>query len=62
MFFNTGLSFTPEVIILCKGSEDGEFLIYLFIHSNKLAYFQLIIVFGLGKQSSQIYEQGYLNF
>ena len=42
-FFNTGLIFTPEVVILCKknmtleGAGKREFLIYLLIYSNKLA-------------------------
>ena len=41
---------------------DREFLIYLLIYSNKLAYLQLITVLVYGSSRPKSHEQGYLNF
>ena len=43
------------------GAGDREFLIYLLIYSNKLAYLQLITIFFI-EAVLQSHEQGYLNF
>ena len=45
-----------------EGAGDREFLIYLLIYSNKLAYLQLVA--GLVYRSSppKSHGQGYLNF
>ena len=43
------------------GAGDREFLIYLLIYSNKLAYLQLITIFFI-EVVLQSHEQGYLNF
>ena len=67
-FFNTGLIFTPEVVILCKktmareGAGDHKFLIYLLIYSNRLAYLELITVLAYRSSLPKNHEQGYLNF
>ena len=44
------------------GAGDREFLIYLLIYSNKLAYLQLIKVLVYRGSSPKSHEQGYLNF
>ena len=43
-------------------AADREFLIYLLIYSNKLAYLQLITVLVYGNSSPKNHEQDYLNF
>ena len=54
--------------MLCKkavaseGARDREFLIYLLIHSNKLAYLQLTTVLGCRSSPPKSHEQGYLDF
>ena len=40
---------------------DREFLIYLLIYSNKLAYSQLITVLVYGNSPPESHEQSYLN-
>ena len=45
-----------------EGARDREFLIYLLIQSNKLAYLQLIKVLVSRTSSLKSHEQGYLNF
>ena len=52
---------------LCKSLnltplKDHEFMIYLLIYSNKLAYLQLITVLVYGSSPPKSHEQGYLNF
>ena len=44
-----------------EGSGDREFLIYLLIYSNKLAYLQLITVLVYRSRPHKSHEQGYLN-
>ena len=41
---------------------DHEFLIYLMIYSNKLAYFRLIKVLVYVSSPPKSHEQNYLNF
>ena len=43
-----------------KGAGDREFLIYLLIYSNKLAYLQLITILVYGSSPLKSHEQGYL--
>ena len=45
-----------------EGDGDCEFLIYLLIYSNKLAYFQLITVLVYRSSPPKSHKQGYLNF
>ena len=45
-----------------EGAGDREFLIYLLIYSNKLAYLLLITVLVYGNSPPKSHEQGYLNF
>ena len=42
--------------------RDREFLIYLLINWNSLAYLQLITVLVYGRSPPKNLEQGYLNF
>ena len=42
-------------------AADREFLIYLLIYSNKLAYLQLITVLVFRSTPPKSHEQGYLN-
>ena len=44
-----------------EGAGDREFLIYLLIYSNKLAYLQLITVLVYRSSPPKSNEQGYLN-
>ena len=59
---------TPQIVIVCKkktileAAGDLEILIYLLIHSIKLAYLQLITVLVYGNSSPNSHEQDYLNF
>ena len=43
-------------------AADREFLIYLLIYSNKLAYLQLITVLVYGSSPPKRHEQGYPTF
>ena len=43
-----------------EGDGDREFLIYLLIYSNELAYFQLITLLVYGSSPPKSHEQGYL--
>ena len=45
-----------------EGAGDREFLIYLLICLNKLAYLQLTKVLVYGGIPPKSLEQGYLNF
>ena len=45
-----------------EGTRDREFLIYLLIYSNKLAYLQLTKVLVYRSSPPKSHEQGYLNF
>ena len=45
-----------------EGGEDRQFLIYLFIYSNKLAYLQLWTDLVFRSSPPKSHEQGYLNF
>ena len=45
-----------------EGAGNREFLIYLLIYSNKLAYLQLITVLVYRSSPPKSHEQGYLNF
>ena len=44
------------------GAGDREFLIYLLIYSNKLAYLTVITVLVYVSSPSKSHEQGYLDF
>ena len=44
-----------------EGTEDREFLIYLLIFTNKLAYLQLWTVLVYGNSPPKTHEKGYLN-
>ena len=44
------------------GAGDCEFLIYLLIYSNELAYLQLKKVLVYGSSPPISHEQGYLRF
>ena len=71
LFFNTGLSCIPEVLIRCKVwglRERGPATVnfwynYLLMYSNKLAYLELItvLVYGSNPPKSQSYLNFYLN-
>ena len=43
-----------------QGAWDRQFLIYLLIHSNKLAYLPLITVLVYRSSPPKSHEQGYL--
>ena len=45
-----------------EGAGDHQFLIYLLIYSNKLAYLKLIRVLVYENSPPKSDEQGYLNF
>ena len=45
--------------IVREGTRDREFFIYSLINSNKLAYLQLITVYG--DSPLKRHEKGYLN-
>ena len=45
-----------------EGTDHREFLIYIMILPNKLAYLQLITVLVYGSSPLESHEQGYLNF
>ena len=45
-----------------EGVGDREFLIYLLMQSNDLAYLQLITVLVYGSSPPKSHKQGYLNF
>ena len=45
-----------------EGVGDHEFLIYLLIYSNKLAYLQLISVLVYRSSPPESHEKIYLNF
>ena len=59
---------TQDVVIPCKkaiareGAEEREFLMYLFIYSNKFPYLRLITISVCGSSPPKSHEQGYLNF
>ena len=44
-----------------EGAKDRDFLIYLLIYSNKLAYFKLITVLVYRSIPPKSHEQGYIN-
>ena len=45
-----------------EGAGDQEFLIHIFIYSNKLYFLQLITVLVYGSSPPKSHEQAYLNF
>ena len=64
IFFNTGLIFAPDVVILCKTlvgerAKERDIFIYLLIYSNKLAHLQLITVLVYGCSPPKNHGQDY---
>ena len=55
---------SPGVVILCKklwharGAKDRQFLLYLLIYSNELAYLQLLTILVYGSSPPKSHEQG----